>query len=303
MARTYEGDSSQASSMLGPWIHYALPGRTRGSSETRRARPAPAERRPRAGSRWWPSISTKKTYSHIPVREGRDSIRVMLTPCRASGFSRSCIAPGRLSADITSEVLSRPDGGTSMMADHDEARGVVGIVLDVLGQQVELVQRRRRAAGHGSGAFLLARLARSLGVAHHRHALGARQVLVEPFVALAPGSGCGRRRARWQRRSPARLIRHWCTGSSTSPQILRGGGKQQIERASHRAVGAVFHRHDAEGRPGAPRPGGTPRRSRRTARRAPMPPKCLTAASSLKVPRGPRNATDHATPRARGRPR
>ena len=37
----------------------------------------------------------------------------MLTPCAASGVSSSCTAPGLFRADITSEVLSRPDGAGS----------------------------------------------------------------------------------------------------------------------------------------------------------------------------------------------
>src|SRR3972149_3006973 len=48
----------------------------------------------------------------MPERAGRDSSLVMLTPFLASGTSRSCTAPGRFAADITSEVLSLPEGAT-----------------------------------------------------------------------------------------------------------------------------------------------------------------------------------------------
>src|ERR1700682_1800861 len=65
-----------------------------------------------AGSESWPTRSTKNRYSHSPVRAGRDSKRDMLTPWTAKGSNNAWTAPGRLGADITSDVWSRPDGGT-----------------------------------------------------------------------------------------------------------------------------------------------------------------------------------------------
>ena len=58
-------------------------------------------------------MSRKNTYSHSPVRDGRDSSRVMLTPFLARGASSSCMAPDTLRVDNTSEVLSLPEGATS----------------------------------------------------------------------------------------------------------------------------------------------------------------------------------------------
>ena len=58
----------------------------------------------------------KNTYSHsalLMARAGRDSMRVMLTPFSASGVSSACTAPGLFSADMTSEVRSRPVGAGS----------------------------------------------------------------------------------------------------------------------------------------------------------------------------------------------
>src|SRR5208283_5632046 len=55
-------------------------------------------------------------YSQRPVRAGRDSKRVMLTPWFASGVNNACTAPGVLDADSTSEVLSWPDGPASCAA-------------------------------------------------------------------------------------------------------------------------------------------------------------------------------------------
>src|SRR3954465_12669804 len=61
----------------------------------------------------------KNMYSHreepllLPGREGRDSMRVMLTRCSASGERSACTAPGLFSADMTSEVRSLPVGAGS----------------------------------------------------------------------------------------------------------------------------------------------------------------------------------------------
>src|SRR5450631_3936655 len=77
-----------------------------------RARNSPSAAATGASSRC-PSRSTKNRYSQRPVRAGRDSRRVMLTPCLASGSSSEYTAPGRLCADMTSEVSSRPDRATA----------------------------------------------------------------------------------------------------------------------------------------------------------------------------------------------
>ncbi|MNC90723.1 hypothetical protein D3C83_68550 [compost metagenome] len=52
----------------------------------------------------------KNTYSQRAERAfaGRDSMRHMLTPLAAIGDSSACTAPGLFSADMTSEVRSRP---------------------------------------------------------------------------------------------------------------------------------------------------------------------------------------------------
>ncbi len=55
----------------------------------------------------------KKTYSHIPSLEGRDSNFVKLTFLDANGFIKSTIAPGLFLVATTIEVLSLPDGAIS----------------------------------------------------------------------------------------------------------------------------------------------------------------------------------------------
>ena len=81
------------------------------ASETARAARSSASAAATGGSSGCPSRSTKNRYSQRPVRAGRDSRRLMLTPCLASGSSSACTAPGRFCADITSEVSSLPERG------------------------------------------------------------------------------------------------------------------------------------------------------------------------------------------------
>ena len=61
------------------------------------------------GSEGCPTKSMKKVYSHWPWRAGRDSNRVMETPCCLSGTSRSCSAPGRLVTETAKLVQSVPE--------------------------------------------------------------------------------------------------------------------------------------------------------------------------------------------------
>ena len=89
------------------------------------------------------------------------------------------------------------------------------------------------------------------------------------------------------------LIRHWRMGSMTSPHTRASSREQQIERTSDGAFGRILHGNDRV----ADRSGfhsaedfvyGGARRERHVA-----VPKCLSAASWLYVPSGPRNATRH----------
>ena len=124
--------------------------------EKRRLFPQLDERRGDAcASVAWPSRSTKKRYSHRPVRAGRDSSRDMLTAVR--GRSVRAVRrrrPGRFGADITSEVSSLPDGGDRLPAEHPEARRVVGLVLDVRREHRQAVDRGGDLAGDRRGARL-----------------------------------------------------------------------------------------------------------------------------------------------------
>src|SRR6185312_13807624 len=61
----------------------------------------------------WPLTSMKNAYCHLPVCAGRDSMRLMLTPRRASGSSTRNSAPGWSRTNTSSEVRSLPDGGNN----------------------------------------------------------------------------------------------------------------------------------------------------------------------------------------------
>ena len=130
-------------------------------------------------------------YSHKPVREGRDSSLVMPTPCRASGASSSYTAPGRFFADSTRRFC--PAGGRGIvLADHQKTGGVVGLVLDILRQ---LVPGRNAPPPFRRRWRRPFRPPPPVGPPRHcsppDDALHARQILVQPLVALGQGLGMG----------------------------------------------------------------------------------------------------------------
>ena len=71
-----------------------------------------------------------------------------------------------------------------MVAQHQKARGVVGIVLDVPRHQLQAVALHGDIAGDGRPGRVFRRQARRLGIAHHRNALGIGQLAGQPLIAL-----------------------------------------------------------------------------------------------------------------------
>ena len=133
----------------------------------------------------WPTRSTKNRYSQSPVRAGRDSKRDIDTPCVANGSSSACTAPGRFGADITSEVSSRPGRRRPAWRPSTQKRVVLLGSSSMCGaSDGEPVDRRRDLAGDRRGAGLGGGEPRGLGVARHRDARHARQMLREPLHAL-----------------------------------------------------------------------------------------------------------------------
>ena len=166
----------------------------------------------------------------------------MLTPFAASGVSSSWIAPGTLRVDRMSEVLSWPEGCASLRGEHEEARGVPGLVLDVAREEREPVDRRRRLRADRRRAALPRREARRFRVAHDGDALRPRQPPREPALALREAlrmrvdlADAGERALPAHQALPDRqhdLAAH-----------LRGRREQEIERAPDRAFGGVLDRH------------------------------------------------------------
>jgi hypothetical protein len=118
---------------------------------------------------------------------------------------RSLVAPGR--AGI-------------VLAQHQETRGVVRLVFDVLGQLGQLVTGSRRLTGDGRSAGFLSRFLGGLGVAADRDALRLRQHPVEPFVALRQRLGMRVDAGDCAEFAFPLDIRFWWMRSTTSPQIF-----------------------------------------------------------------------------------
>ena len=78
----------------------------------------------------------------------------------------------------------RAAGAEQLSADHQEARGVVGAILDLIGKQIEAVDLGGRTSGYRRRTAFVARTPRSFGVARHRNTLDVRQMLVQPSPAL-----------------------------------------------------------------------------------------------------------------------
>ena len=71
-----------------------------------------------------------------------------------------------------------------LVADDEKTGGVVGVVLDIVGEDVEPVELRRRLAGDGRRARLLGRPPRRFGVVGGIDPLGMGQMGIEPFATL-----------------------------------------------------------------------------------------------------------------------
>eukprot|EP01137_Pigoraptor_chileana_P013843 Opistho-2@67810 len=76
-------------------------------------------------------------------------------------------------------------------ADDGEARAVVGLVLDRMGHDVQAEQAGGALAGDGGPGRVGGRQAGTFGIAGDRTALGVRQVLIQPVLALGQGLRVG----------------------------------------------------------------------------------------------------------------
>jgi hypothetical protein len=144
------------------------------------------------------------------------------------------------SADITSDVRSRLE-----LPEHEETRGVVRIVLDRARQEFQLVARGGGFSRNRAGARLLACPARGFGVGADRHALGARQVLVEPAVALRERLGVRIDALHRAQVAPARhqVLLDAQLDLAADPERR---DQQEVQRAADRALGGILRRHHGE---------------------------------------------------------
>ena len=211
----------------------------------------------------------------------------MLMPCRANGDSTSNSAPGWSWMKISSEVRSWPDGGNSSRPEHQEARGVVGAVLDRAGDVLEPVDVAGAVAGDRGRVVGVARAPRGLGVAGDRDLLGLRQVLAQPGLAL---------RERLRVRIDAldvldaagarqQVLVHAQLDLAADLQRSRSGTCPASTGSCPAPSSPPAPRRSRRARPRLP---GTPPRCWPAAGRATEWPKCLNTACCESVPSGPR---------------
>ena len=188
-------------------------------ARSRRVRPA---HRAAATPSTWPPTSMKNAYCHRPVCAGRDSMRFMLTPCRAKRLEHAVQRAGLVADEHQQRGAVVARRREQLAAEHQEARGVVGAVLDRAGDDLQAVDVRRRSRRRSPRR-------------RRRCARGARLRHCSPPPASPPSAGAGaatpctapataraNRRARCPRCGRVRDSRYWCTRSSTSPQIFSG---------------------------------------------------------------------------------
>ena len=153
------------------------------------------------------------------------------------------MAPGRLGADITSDVSSRPDGGTRLRPSTQNRVVLFGDVLDVRREDVQLVDRRRVAAGDRGRARFRGGETRRLGIARHRDLRRTRQMAGEPLRALGErlrvridALDLGQRRRGRQEVLP-----------DPQPDLAADGERRlehEVERAADDALGGILHGDD-----------------------------------------------------------
>ena len=162
--------------------------RVRCTFSAKSARSASASRN--GDSSTCPPTSMKNAYCHSPVCAGRDSMRFMLMPRRASGSS-TLEQRARLVAHEHHQrgaVVAR--GREQLAADHQEARGVVGR---------DPRSARRRSSGHTR-----APRSRRRSPPHRRHcARGARLRRCSTSGSFSASGRCWRSQAAALRRATA----------------------------------------------------------------------------------------------------
>ena len=174
-------------------------------------------------------------------------MRVMVMLFFASGPSSRCNAPGDCvsPADTSSVVLSWPLALNSLRPMTRKRVVLSGRVLDLRHQHAQAIHFRSRFSCDRRGAVLITRATRRFGIAADRHALDARQMLIQPLTAL---------RQRLRMRADAHdLLQalHAAHQVLTDAQLdfaadLQRRVQEHVERVVDRAFGGVLDRHHAE---------------------------------------------------------
>ena len=132
-----------------------------------------------------------------------------------------------------------------LAADDEEPGGVVGMVLDLLGEEIEPVDLRRGAARDRRRTPLVAGAACTLRVARDGDTLGLGQVLVQPAAALRERLGV---RAHAldvaERAHPPHEV--MLDSQLHLAADLERRAQEHVERVAHRALARILDRHHAE---------------------------------------------------------
>src|SRR6185312_4850061 len=238
------------------------------------------------GSPTWPVTSMKNAYCHLPVCAGRDSMRFMLTPCRASGSSTRYNAPGWSRTNTSKDVRSLPDGGNS--ARPITRKRVVLSARSSIGPATTFNPYTCAALSPAIAAEssdLRARRAASALLDTACNSIRGRFWRSQPRHC-ASDCGCDITRS-ISSTCPLRDNRYWCTCNSTSPQIFSGDPRNKssvdwIVPCPEFSTGTT---------PKSARPSATSSNtSAMLASGNPLAecPKCLNTACCENVPSGPR---------------
>lgn len=163
-------------------------------------------------------------------------------PGAGKGFQQEMQGAGAVGRGHDDRGLVLARGAGIVAPENEEARRVVGFVLDVFGEFGQIVAGRRRLAGDSRCALLFGRLLGRLGIAADGNARRVGKVAVEPFVALGKRLGVGIDLGDLlQPVGPGQQV--LVDAQHDFAANLEGRREQQIHGPPHRAFGGILHRH------------------------------------------------------------
>jgi len=140
-------------------------------------------------------------------------------------------------------VAPGTEGRRDVGAEDEEARDVVGAILDAGGDDGDAVEFGGEAAGHGGGTGGFARAANGLGGAVEGGGGGGGQVAAQPFTALAEGLVAGENGFDFLER----LVGNEAVlnGEEDLRDDFQFGLDEHVERVEDGTFGGVFDGDDA----------------------------------------------------------